>query len=215
MANVTDTTAGVPAYVSGTPAQYQSAIRAASSKWSVPTLLLSAVLKVESGFNPNAVSPAGAIGIAQFMPGTAAKYGVNPWDAASSIDGEAHYLSDLYGQFHSWQLAVAAYNAGPGAVQKAGNKVPSITETQRYVESILNLIGGSWGNLGSASTSSSDSNTNAPATGTDALAAFVNQVEGGLTRIALTGVGVLIAFVGIIVLLLGGVRGALKYATGE
>ena len=71
----------------------------------------------ESGFNPNAVSPAGAQGIAQFMPGTAAGYGLNnPFDAEAAIDAQAHLMSDLLRQFRSIPLALAAYNAGPGAV---------------------------------------------------------------------------------------------------
>ena len=212
MANVTGDGGG-SSFVAGTPAQYQGMIQAAATKCGVSTMLLSAMLKVESGFNPTAVSPAGAIGIAQFMPGTASKYGVNPWDAASSIDGMAHYVSDLQHQFGSWELAVAAYNAGPGAVSAAGNAVPNFTETQRYVENILNLIGGSWSLLGGNS-GTTQPNSN-PSTGTDALAAFVQQLEGGLARIALTGAGVLIAFLGIAVLLLGGVRSALHNATSE
>jgi len=213
MANLTGPGGGVD-FVPGTPTQYQGMIQAAASKWGVSALLLSAMLDVESGFNPNAVSPAGAIGIAQFMPGTAAKYNVNPWDASSSIDGMAHYVSDLQKQFGSWELAVAAYNAGPGAVSSAGNKVPNITETQRYVENILKLIGGSWSVLGSNSTTTQPSSGN-PSSGVDAITAFVQQVEGGLARIALTGAGVLVAFIGLTVLLLGGVRGALKNATGD
>lgn len=213
MANLTGPSGGVD-FVPGTPAQYQGMISAAANKWGVSSLLLSAMLDVESGFNANAVSPAGAIGIAQFMPGTASKYNVNPWDAASSIDGMAHYVSDLEKQFGSWQLAVAAYNAGPSAVSQAGNQVPNITETQRYVENILNLIGGSWSALGDSTNTQQQPTTN-PSTGTDAIAAFVQQAEGGITRIALTGAGVLVAFIGLLVLMLGGVRGALKAATNE
>lgn len=217
MANTTgDNGGGLPEFVPGTPTQYQDAIRAAAQKWGVSTLLLSAILKQESNFNPTAVSPAGAVGIAQFMPGTAAGLGVNPWDANSSIDGAAHYLSNLHTQFSSWQLAVAAYNAGPGAVQSAGNQVPAITETQRYVEGILNLIGGDWSALGDAGSSGSSGNgSTSPSQGGDAITAFINQVEGGITRIALTGAGVLVAVIGLTVLILGGVRGALKAATHE
>src|SRR5215469_16701819 len=108
MANTTgDTGGGLPEFVPGTPAQYQDAIRTAAKKWNVSTLLISAILKTESNFNSTAVSPAGAVGIAQFMPGTAAGLGVNPWDANSSIDGAAHYLSNLHSTFGSWELAVA------------------------------------------------------------------------------------------------------------
>ena len=72
----------------------------------------------ESNFNPFAVSPAGAAGIAQFMPGTAAAYGLDdPFDAEAAIDAQAHLMSDLLEQFGDVSLALAAYNAGPGAVE--------------------------------------------------------------------------------------------------
>jgi soluble lytic murein transglycosylase-like protein len=96
----------------------------------------------ESGFNPRAVSPAGALGIAQFMPGTARSYGLrDPFDPIAAIDAEAHLMSDLLRQFHSVPLALAAYNAGSGAVA-ACNCVPPIPETRAYVARILALAGG-------------------------------------------------------------------------
>jgi soluble lytic murein transglycosylase-like protein len=96
----------------------------------------------ESGFNPFAVSPAGARGIAQFMPGTARQYGLdNPFDAGSSIDAQAHLMRDLLRQFGSVPLALAAYNAGPKRVQACGC-VPAIPETRAYVAKILGLMGG-------------------------------------------------------------------------
>ena len=97
----------------------------------------------ESNFNPFAVSPAGAQGIAQFMPGTAALYGLkDPFDAPAAIDAQAHLMSDLLRRFGgSVSLALAAYNAGPGAVE-ACNCVPNIPETQAYVARILGLMGG-------------------------------------------------------------------------
>jgi len=97
---------------------------------------------VESNFNPFAVSPAGAQGIAQFMPGTAASYGLrDPFDAPASIDAQAHLMSDLLHEFGSVSLALAAYNAGPGPVA-ACNCVPDIPETEAYVARILGLMGG-------------------------------------------------------------------------
>jgi soluble lytic murein transglycosylase-like protein len=95
----------------------------------------------ESGFDPRAVSPAGALGIAQFMPDTAAAYGLrDPFDPAAAIDAQAHLMSDLLGQFGDTSLALAAYNAGPGAVQ-ACTCVPPYPETQAYVARILALMG--------------------------------------------------------------------------
>jgi soluble lytic murein transglycosylase-like protein len=95
--------------------------------------------------NPFAQSGAGAQGIAQFIPSTAAAYGVrNPFDAADAIDGQAHLMHELLAQFASVPLALAAYNAGPGAVQACGC-VPPFAETQAYVAKIVGLLGGAGG----------------------------------------------------------------------
>jgi hypothetical protein len=133
-------TAGLPSFV---PAQYRDPILRSAARWDVSAGLLAAQLMAESNFNPFAVSPAGAQGIAQFMPGTAALYGLDdPFDAPAAIDAQAHLMSDLLGQFAgSVSLALAAYNAGPGAVE-ACNCVPNIPETEAYVARILGLMGG-------------------------------------------------------------------------
>src|SRR5205823_4325377 len=105
---------GLPAFV---PSPYRAPILRSASRWSVSAALLAAQLEAESGFNPRAVSPAGAEGIAQFMPATAAAYGLrDPFDPVASIDAEAHLMSDLLRQFGSTSLAIAAYNAGPAPV---------------------------------------------------------------------------------------------------
>ena len=97
---------------------------------------------VESNFNPYAVSEVGARGIAQFMPGTGAAYGLrDPFDAPAAIDAQAHLISDLLRDFGSIPLALAAYNAGPGPVSSC-HCVPDIPETQAYVARILGLLGG-------------------------------------------------------------------------
>ncbi len=96
----------------------------------------------ESGFDPNAGSPAGAQGIAQFMPATAASYGLrNPYDPAEAIDAEAHLMHDLLVKFGSPELALAAYNAGPAPVE-ACHCIPPYPETQAYVTRIIALLGG-------------------------------------------------------------------------
>jgi soluble lytic murein transglycosylase-like protein len=108
----------------------------------VSAALLAAQLLAESNFNPYAVSPAGAQGIAQFMPGTAASYGLkDPFDPDEAIDAQAHLMSDLLREFHSIPLALAAYNAGPGAVA-ACDCVPPYPETRAYVARILGLLDG-------------------------------------------------------------------------
>ena len=118
-------------------------IVAAASRWNVSAGLLAAQLLAESNFNPFAVSPAGAAGIAQFMPGTAAAYGLaDPFDARAAIDAQAHLMADLLEQFGGrTDLALAAYNAGPAPVE-ACECVPAYTETQAYVARITGLMDG-------------------------------------------------------------------------
>jgi Transglycosylase SLT domain/D-alanyl-D-alanine carboxypeptidase/Putative Flp pilus-assembly TadE/G-like len=124
------------------PATYRAPIVRAAQRWNVGAALLSAQLYVESGFDPNARSPAGAQGIAQFMPGTAAAIGLkDPFDPLAAIDAQAHLMRDLLRRFASVPLALAAYNAGGGAV--AGCMcIPAYPETQAYVATILGLLGG-------------------------------------------------------------------------
>jgi hypothetical protein len=125
------------------PAQYQQLVISAATQYGVPVNILAAQIQQESGFDPNATSSAGAEGIAQFEPATAASNGVNPWDPNSAIPGMARLDASYAKTFGSWELALAAYNAGPGAVESAGNAIPNITQTQDYVSSIMSAAGGS------------------------------------------------------------------------
>jgi hypothetical protein len=135
----TVTSASLPSFV---PAQYRDPILRSAARWGVPQALMAGQLMAESGFDPNVGSPAGAQGIAQFMPSTAASYGLtNPYDPVAAIDAEAHLMSDLLHQFGSPELALAAYNAGPAPVE-ACHCIPPYPETQAYVTRILALIGG-------------------------------------------------------------------------
>jgi hypothetical protein len=115
--------------------QYADLFATATAKYGLPQGLLSAVAKAESGYNPNAVSGAGAKGLMQLMPSTASSLGVNPLDPAQAIDGAARLLKSHLGKFGSVPLALAAYNAGPGAVQRYGG-IPPYQETQNYVRKI-------------------------------------------------------------------------------
>jgi hypothetical protein len=130
----------LPSFV---PPRFHDPIAAAALRWNVPMNLLAAQLYAESGFNPFARSPAGAEGIAQFMPGTAEAYDLdNPFDPVEAIDAQAHLMSDLLRQFGGKvALALAAYNAGPAAVERYGG-VPPYPETRAYVAKILGLLGG-------------------------------------------------------------------------
>ena len=124
------------------PPRYAPIIARAAQRWQVSAQLLAAQIYAESNFNPFAQSGAGAQGIAQFMPGTAAAYGLrNPFDARQAIDAQAQLMHDLLKQFASVPLALAAYNAGPGAVSACGC-VPPYPETQAYVAKIVGLLGG-------------------------------------------------------------------------
>lgn len=117
---------------------YLDAARSAARRAGVPEDLFLRLVQQESGWNAGAVSPKGALGLAQLMPGTASYLGVNPKDPQQNLEGGARYLAEQYRTFGSWRLALAAYNAGPGAVQKY-NGVPPFEETRNYVKVILGL----------------------------------------------------------------------------
>jgi hypothetical protein len=130
---------GLPDFV---PDRYRAPLLSAAARWDVSAALLAAQLMAESNFDPFAGSPAGAQGIAQFMPSTAAAYGLlDPFDPVEAIEAQAHLMADLIRQFGSPQLALAAYNAGPAPVE-ACRCVPPYPETQAYVTRILALLGG-------------------------------------------------------------------------
>jgi peptidoglycan DL-endopeptidase CwlO len=115
---------------------YANLFTQAATRHGVDAPLLAAVASQESSFDSQAVSPAGAQGLMQFMPATARGLGVNPLDPTSAIDGAARYLSSLTRQFGSTELALAAYNAGPGTVSRHGG-IPPYPETQNYVRAVM------------------------------------------------------------------------------
>jgi soluble lytic murein transglycosylase-like protein len=142
--------AGATSAAAGGPAQpWTHKLPAAAQKW-VPHIeraarrhgldprLLAALVKQESGFRADAGSHAGAIGLAQLMPGTARELGVDPYDPVANLDGGARYLSQQLERFGSVPLALAAYNAGPGRVSSAGG-IPQISETQHYVRNVTSF----------------------------------------------------------------------------
>jgi soluble lytic murein transglycosylase-like protein len=142
---------------------YQSQIEAAAAKYGIDPAVLKGLIKQESGFNPNAGSPAGAQGLTQLMPGTAASLGVsNVHDPAQSIDGGAHYLKMQLDRFGGdYSKALAAYNAGPGAVQRYGG-IPPYAETRNYVKNVLAFADQYRQDGGTPAASLSQSTTNLP-----------------------------------------------------
>jgi soluble lytic murein transglycosylase-like protein len=122
-------------------AQYDGLIRGAAKDATIQAALVRAVIVVESGFNPRAVSKKGAIGLMQLLPATAKRYGVkNIYDPEQNVRAGAQYLSDLLARFDSnLELALAAYNAGEQAVERYGRHVPPFRETLAYVPSVMKV----------------------------------------------------------------------------
>jgi soluble lytic murein transglycosylase-like protein len=123
--------------------QYDDLISEHSKRNGVRSDLVRAVLQVESAFNPNAMSPKGAMGLMQLMPSTARQYGVrNAFNPAENVRAGVAYLRGLLDRYsNNEELALAAYNAGPGAVDKHGQAVPPYRETRNYVAQINKMVG--------------------------------------------------------------------------
>jgi soluble lytic murein transglycosylase-like protein len=121
--------------------KFADLIAEAANRHQVDVNLLHAVIQAESAYDAGAISSAGAVGLMQLMPDTARRYGVvNRNDPVQNIDGGTHYLKDLLKMFDSkLHLAVAAYNAGEGAVIRYNNSIPPYPETQNYVKTVLAL----------------------------------------------------------------------------
>ena len=118
--------------------KFKPTVDLVAKKYNLPESLLHAVITAESAYNPTAISRAGAVGLMQLMPATAKRYGVkdrnNPYE---NIHGGSRYLRDLLNMFNNdLTLALAAYNAGEGAVKKYGNKIPPYAETRNYVKKV-------------------------------------------------------------------------------
>jgi len=130
-----------PASGTGASSAFDAQINAAAASNGIDPALLKGLVSQESGFNPSARSGAGAVGLTQLMPGTAASLGVtNPLDPAQSLQGGAKYLREQLDRFGGdLEKALAAYNAGPGRVESAGG-VPQIRETQSYVASVMGRL---------------------------------------------------------------------------
>ncbi|MFL6726273.1 MAG: lytic transglycosylase domain-containing protein [Sphingomicrobium sp.] len=122
------------------PPQFATALTQAAASANLSPTLLAAVVWQESRWNPSAISPKGAVGLAQLMPATARDLGVDPADPVANLKGGARYLRSLLDQFDGdVEKALAAYNAGPGRVRSAGG-VPAIAETRAYVTSIVRRV---------------------------------------------------------------------------
>jgi len=126
----------VPAFTGNYTGEYIEVARAAARAHGVPEDLFLRLVQQESGWNAAAVSVKGATGLAQLMPDTAMALGVDIDDPAANLDGGARYLRMMYDKFGTWKLALAAYNAGPGAVEEHDG-IPPYAETENYVSAIL------------------------------------------------------------------------------
>ena len=122
------------------PARYQAAVQELAARFDLSPALIEALVWQESRWRENAVSPVGARGLAQLMPGTARELGVNPDDPLANLEGGARYLRQQLDRFDGdVEKALAAYNAGPGRVEKAGG-IPRIRETQTYVAAVMGRL---------------------------------------------------------------------------
>jgi len=133
---VPSVTPDTPAYTGRYKGPLLNLARAAAQQHQIPEDLFLRLVQQESGWNANARSHKGALGLAQLMPGTARDLGVNPLDVRQNLEGGARYLRTQYDKFGDWRLALAAYNAGPGAVERF-NGIPPYNETQNYVRIIF------------------------------------------------------------------------------
>ncbi len=129
-------TEGAPGYDGQYRGLYLAMAQSAARQHGVPENIFLRLVHQESRWNPNAKSRAGAIGLAQLMPGTARLLGVDPTDPRQNLEGGARYLRQQYDRFRSWRLALAAYNAGPEAVEKYSG-IPPYAETRGYVRIIM------------------------------------------------------------------------------
>jgi len=126
----------LPAFRGSYKGEYLEVAKAAARKHDIPEDLFLRLVQQESGWNPSAVSPKGATGLAQLMPDTARLLRVDINDPAENLEGGARYLRMMYDRFGSWRLALAAYNAGPMAVEEHDG-IPPYAETENYVKAIL------------------------------------------------------------------------------
>ena len=121
--------------------RFAGKIAEVASRYEVPEALIHAVVAIESAYDPDAISRAGAVGLMQLMPATAKRYGVtNRRNPSANLAGGTRYLKDLLVRFdRDLELALAGYNAGENAVAKFGNRIPPFDETQNYVRKVLQL----------------------------------------------------------------------------
>lgn len=173
------------------PAQYQGFVTMAAKQYNVRPELLAALIQQESSWNPNAGSGAGAVGLAQFMPGTAASIGVNPRDPQSSIFGAAKLLSQYEHDYGSETQALIAYNWGPAHGKASLSSAPG--ETKSYVSAVLSNSGGQMAVTGDGSSSGSSGGA-----GTSISSVFSHLVDPAFwVRLGKGAAGIVVVLVGV------------------
>jgi len=148
--------------------------------YGIPQDIWRGLIATESSYNPNAVSHMGAIGLTQLMPGTARELGVDPYDPFQNLDGGARYLSQQYERFGDWDLALAAYNTGPGTVQRHG-----VTSAGRkYIDTVKAKAGQALENFGKKALNKADD------VALEAGKAYLNSITGGMGGAAVDALGI-------------------------
>jgi soluble lytic murein transglycosylase-like protein len=183
------------------PSKYQAQVIAAAARYGVPPAFLAAQIDAESGFNPNAVSPDGAIGIAQFMPATAKSVGLNPHDANASIMAMAKLMAYYKKEYGSWEKALYAYHGGPGVVNDPG------PASLAYAKKVL-------GNAGDLTADVVGGITDAvnPFKNVEKLLGQLRDREAWI-RVGYWGAGFFLVVLGIVFLLYGPTSNAVKKVT--
>lgn len=188
------------------PSKYLPTLLAASAKYGVPPAFLAAQIEAESGFNPNAVSPAGAIGISQFMPGTAKSMGIDPHNPTESINAMAKLMAHYKKEYGSWEQALYAYHDGPGKHDDPGPA--GIAYAKKILGKVGSLVGGAATDVAGDVAGVVD-----PFKSTEKLLSRFTD-KAALQRVGIWGLGAVLLLIGVFVVFWASKGSAVKQAVG-